>query len=62
MMDENELSDLRLSKKHMGLIINFHVRVLKDGTYRLVNIREEKFFKTLRIFALSAFKSNLLEP
>ena len=46
----------------MGLIINFHVRVLKDGIYRLVNIREEKFFKTLRIFALSAFKSNVLEP
>jgi GxxExxY protein len=31
------LTYLRLSKKHLGLIINFHVEVLRDGIYRVVN-------------------------
>ena len=35
------LSYLRLSNKHLGLIINFHVRVLKDGIHRVVNNLKE---------------------
>ncbi len=35
------LSYLRLSKKHLGLIINFHVEVLRDGIDRVVNALEE---------------------
>ena len=31
------LSYLRLSKKKLGLIINFHVAILKDGVERIVN-------------------------
>jgi GxxExxY protein len=31
------LSYLRLSEKRVGLIINFHVRVLKNGLKRIVN-------------------------
>ena len=31
------LSHLRLSDKHLGLIINFHVEVLRDGIFRVVN-------------------------
>jgi GxxExxY protein len=31
------LSYLRLAKKTVGLLINFHVRVLKDGVKRIVN-------------------------
>jgi len=31
------LTYLRLSDKHLGLIINFHVAVLKDGIFRVVN-------------------------
>lgn len=31
------LSYLRLSKKHLGLIINFHVELLRDGIHRVVN-------------------------
>ena len=31
------LSYLRLSGKHAGLLINFHVRVLKNGLKRIVN-------------------------
>ena len=31
------LSYLKLSDKHLGLIINFHVKMLKEGVYRLVN-------------------------
>jgi len=31
------LSYLRLSGKRVGLLINFHVRVLKDGLKRIVN-------------------------
>jgi GxxExxY protein len=35
--DAQLLSYLRLSGKSVGLIINFHVRVLKDGLKRVVN-------------------------
>ncbi len=35
------LSYLRLSKKHLGLIINFHVELLRDGIHRVVNKLEE---------------------
>jgi GxxExxY protein len=35
--DAQLLSYLRLSGKTVGLIINFHVRVLKDGLKRVVN-------------------------
>ena len=35
--DAQLLSYLRLSGKKVGLIINFHVRVLKDGLKRVVN-------------------------
>ena len=31
------LTYLRLSSKHLGLIINFHVEVLRDGLFRVVN-------------------------
>ncbi len=31
------LTYLRLSNKHLGLIINFHVAVLRDGIFRVVN-------------------------
>ncbi len=31
------LTYLRLSDKHLGLIINFHVEVLRDGIFRAVN-------------------------
>jgi GxxExxY protein len=31
------LTYLRLSKKHLGLIINFHVELLRDGIERVVN-------------------------
>ncbi|HPG41567.1 MAG TPA: GxxExxY protein [bacterium] len=31
------LTYLRLSKKHLGLLINFHVVVLRDGIERIVN-------------------------
>jgi GxxExxY protein len=30
------LTYLRLSDKHLGLIINFHVEVLRDGIFRVV--------------------------
>jgi GxxExxY protein len=35
--DAQLLSDLRLSNKRVGLLINFHVRVLKNGLKRIVN-------------------------
>ena len=35
--DAQLLSYLRLADKRVGLLINFHVRVLKDGVKRLVN-------------------------
>ena len=31
------LTYLRLSDKHLGLIINFHVEILRDGIFRVVN-------------------------
>ena len=31
------LTYLRLSDNHLGLIINFHVEVLRDGIERIVN-------------------------
>ncbi len=31
------LTYLRLSDKHLGLIINFHVEVLRNGIFRVVN-------------------------
>ncbi len=31
------LTYLRLGDKHLGLIINFHVEVLRDGIFRVVN-------------------------
>ena len=31
------LTYLRLSEKHLGLILNFHVKVLRDGISRVVN-------------------------
>jgi len=37
------LTYLRLSEKHLGLIINFQVEVLRDGITRIVNkLAEEK--------------------
>jgi GxxExxY protein len=35
------LSYLRLSDKHLGLTINFHVEVLRDGIFRVVNKLQE---------------------
>jgi GxxExxY protein len=35
------LTYLRLSEKRLGLIINFHVELLRDGIYRVVNKLEE---------------------
>jgi GxxExxY protein len=35
--DAQLLSYLRLSGKRVGLLMNFHVRVLKDGLKRIVN-------------------------
>jgi GxxExxY protein len=35
------LSYLRLSDKRLGLIINFHVEVLRDGIFRVVNKLQE---------------------
>jgi GxxExxY protein len=35
------LTYLRLSELHLGLIINFHVKVLRDGIYRVANSLEE---------------------
>jgi len=35
--DAQLLSYLRLSNKRVGLLLNFHVRVLKDGLKRIVN-------------------------
>ena len=37
------LTYLRLSEKRLGLIINFHVELLRDGIYRVVNNLEENF-------------------
>jgi len=35
------LTYLRLSEKHLGLIINFHVKLLREGIYRVVNNLKE---------------------
>ena len=35
------LTYLRLSGKHLGLIINFPVELLRDGIYRVVNNLQE---------------------
>jgi len=35
--DAHLLSYLRMAHKHVGLLINFHNRVLKDGLKRIVN-------------------------
>ena len=35
------LTYLRLSEKHLGLVINFHDEVLRDGIDRVVNELEE---------------------
>src|SRR5271168_4613789 len=35
--DAQLLSYLRPSGKHVGLLINFHVRILKNGLKRIVN-------------------------
>ena len=45
------LTYLRLSEKHLGLIINFHVEVLHHGIARVVNELQEL---PLRISATSA--------
>jgi GxxExxY protein len=37
------LTYLRLSEKHLGLILNFHVEVLRDGIHRVVNKLDENF-------------------
>ncbi len=37
------LSYLRLLDKHLGLIINFHVGLLRDGIYRVVNNLKESY-------------------
>ena len=31
------LTYLRLSDKHLGLILNFHNKILRDGVHRVVN-------------------------
>jgi len=36
------LTYLRLSCKHLGLIINFHEKLLRDGVHRVVNKLKEK--------------------
>ena len=48
------LTYLRLSDKHLGLIINFHVELLRDGIYRVVNKLQEPIGKALRVSAISA--------
>jgi GxxExxY protein len=41
------LSYLRLSGKSVGLLINFHVRVLKDGVKRIVNEFPDSAFSAI---------------
>lgn len=36
------LTYLRLADKRLGLLINFHVALIKDGIYRIVNGLEEE--------------------
>jgi GxxExxY protein len=44
--DAQLLSYLRLSNKRVGLLLNFHVRVLKDGLKRIVNEFPDSAFST----------------
>jgi GxxExxY protein len=37
------LTYLRLTEKRLGLIINFHVELLRDGIYRVVNKLEDNY-------------------
>lgn len=41
------LSYLRLSGKSVGLLVNFHVRVLKDGVKRIVNEFPDSAFSAI---------------
>jgi hypothetical protein len=41
------LTYLRLSEKHLGLLINFHVELLRDGIERVVNKLPEETIKKL---------------
>jgi GxxExxY protein len=50
--DAQLLSYLRLTGKHVGLLINFHVPILKDGLKRIVNE-----FPDSALSAYSAVKS-----
>ena len=52
--DAQLLSYLRISGKRVGLIINLHVRVLKDGLKRVVNEFPDSAFS-----AISAVKSDV---
>jgi GxxExxY protein len=51
--DAQLLSYLRIANKRVGLIINFHVRVLKNGLKRIVNEYPDSAFS-----ALSAVNKN----
>jgi hypothetical protein len=42
------LSYLRLSGKRVGLLINFHVRVLKNGLKRIVNEFPDSAFSAVK--------------
>ncbi len=50
------LSYLRLSGRHVGLLINFHVRVLKDGLKRIVNEFPDSALSA--VSAVSKFSKN----
>jgi GxxExxY protein len=45
--DAQLLSYLRLSGKRVGLLMNFHVRVLKDGLKRIVNEFPDSAFSAI---------------
>ncbi len=45
--DAQLLSYLRLSGKSVGLLINFHVRVLKNGLKRIVNEFPDSAFSAI---------------
>ena len=46
--DAQLLSYLRISGKSVGLLINFHSRVLKDGLKRIVNDLPDSAFSAVR--------------
>jgi GxxExxY protein len=50
------LSDLRLSGKKLGLLMNFHVRLMKDGIKRVVNELPDS-----AVLAFSAVSSRSIE-